>query len=169
MADDAPTRARSSVLNPNKSQTARGKQVNNASTRSKVVTRPRTLLLSFCPPSAERLILCAPQPGRKTSPRRPRTLISNSLHLWAARMACPMRVVRTCRKTPPRGRAANNVGSRSLAAGQRCYHRKCSVPSLLWRGGPPSSGLPTGRIAVQHWVRRALNKHLRARQIGACA
>jgi hypothetical protein len=47
MADDAPTRARSSVLNPNKSQTARGKQVNNASTRSKVVTRPRTLLLSF--------------------------------------------------------------------------------------------------------------------------
>jgi hypothetical protein len=122
--------------------------------------------------SAERLILCATQPGRKTSRRRPRTLISNSPHLWAARMACPMRVARTYRKTPPRDRAANTAGSRSLAAGHCFHHRKCSVPSLLLfvsRGGPPSLGFLTGRIAVQHWARRALNRYLRARPIGACA
>jgi hypothetical protein len=168
MADDSPTRARWSASNSSKSQTVRGKQANNASSRSKVVTRPRTLLLPLAPFWRTADCACATQPGRKTSPPRRQTLISNS-HLWAARMACPMRVVRTCRKTPRQDQAANTAGSRSLAAVQHC-RRNCSVPSLLLPGGPPSnSGSPIGRTAVPHAARRVLNRPLRAHPIGACA
>jgi hypothetical protein len=71
MADDAPTRARSSVLNPNKSQTVRGKQVNNASTRSKVVTRPRTLLFSLCPLFCRTSNFVCPTAWAKNEPPSP--------------------------------------------------------------------------------------------------
>lgn len=151
MAEDHPTQARSSVSNPNKSQTVQNKQV-GGSFRSKVVTRPRThlSLVVLCTPRP----FCLPQHGRRTSLPHLQTLIMNSHHR-VVHMACPMHVFLTLRRHTPRDRVANIAGSRSLAA-FRCSHRNCSALILLppdSRRGPPSSChpppvLPAGRMGV---------------------
>jgi hypothetical protein len=158
MADDPPTLDRSSlsVPNHNKSQTVRAKRTSTTS-RSKIVTRPRTLS-PFFDSSASCLVLIsglfAAQLGQKTSLPRPQTLIMN-FHLREARMVHPTRIALTCRNTPrqeSQDQVVNTAGSHSLAAAQ-CYHRRtCLGLSLLLRdsrGGLPSvSGFTTGTIAV---------------------
>ena len=106
MADGPPTLACSSlsVPNHNKSQTVRAKQI-SVTSRSKIVTRPRTLLCILLIPSSRahfRFFFLAAQLGRKMSLPRPQTLIMNP-HLREARMAHPTRIALTCRKTPRAG------------------------------------------------------------------
>ena len=143
MADDSPTRARSSASNPSKSQTVRGKQANNAPSRSKVVTRPRTLSLPF--PSGEPLIRHslgerrAPLADRLAS----RTPISGR-HVWPVRCASFGRVAkllgRTKRRTPlvpvhppPPNIAIGTARSRAFS-----YPEAHHPTRVLPQGGPQS-------------------------------
>jgi hypothetical protein len=93
----------------------------------------------------------AAQLGQKMNLPRPQTLIMN-LHLREARMAHPMRIALTRRKTPRQDQVANIAGSHSLVAAQCFHRRKCLGLSLLLhdsRGGPPSVlGFTIGTIAV---------------------
>jgi hypothetical protein len=169
MADDRPTLASSylSVSNHNnKSQAVRAQRI-SATSRSKIVTRPRTLsFLWLIPPTRADFRLVAAQLGRKMSLPRPQTLIMN-FHLREARMAHLTHIALTCHNTPRQDQAANTAGSRSLVAAQ-CYHRqKCLGLSLLlhdWRGGLQSVlGFTTGTIAVWNLGIGVQNKPLRAR------
>jgi hypothetical protein len=148
MVDDPPSR--SAVSYHNKSQTVRVQRV-SATTRSKIVTRPRMLSLLVSLLRANLSCLAA-QPGRKTSLPHPKALIMNP-HPREARMAHPTQIVLTCHKTLPQDQAANTAGSRSLVDAQ-CYRRRtCLGLSLLlldMSEGLPSSVLvfPTGTIAA---------------------
>jgi hypothetical protein len=135
-----------------KSQTGRSKET-NASSRSRVVTRPRMCGPVLLPQAIDPF--CSLQHGQRTNRPLPQTPIMHSLHL-AVRVVSPRHGVQTspCTTTlqADHQMLANIDGSHSLAGVQRS-HPKEVVPPNSRRSPPPLRRRPpsslTGVCALQ--------------------
>ena len=148
-----------------------------ASSRSRVVTRPRTCLT--WPPSFLRkrsILFCLLQRGQRTNRPLPQTPIMHPLHR-VVRVVNPRRDVQTfSRTTPPQpvhqGKS-NIAGSHSPGGVQRSPSREVLLPPDSKKSPSqsrrPLPGFLTRAFAVQYRLRRVQSSLARAPGTGDCA